>query len=127
MLNLNLVTSFPVLLNPEVVVEEKITPKATVQVEYGKASWYGPGFHGRKTASGEIFNQNELTAAHPSLPFNTIVKVTDTDTGNSVTVRINDRGPFAGGRIIDLSRQAAEDLKMINKGVANVKLEYTLP
>lgn len=73
----------------------------------GLASWYGPGFHGRRSANGEIYNQHALTAAHRSLPFGTRVKVTNTRTGRSVVVRINDRGPYAGGRIIDLSAAAA--------------------
>lgn len=72
----------------------------------GEASWYGPGFHGRKTASGERFNQNALTAAHRTLPFGAKVKVTNVNNGKSVTVRINDRGPYHGGRIIDLSKAA---------------------
>ena len=76
----------------------------------GRASWYGPGFHGKRTANGERFNQNALTAAHRSLPFGTKVKVTNVRNGRSVIVRINDRGPFHGGRIIDLSRAAARIL-----------------
>lgn len=74
----------------------------------GIASWYGPGFHGRTTASGERFNQNAMTAAHPTLKFGTIVTVTNHKTGRSVKVRINDRGPFIKGRIIDLSKAAAQ-------------------
>jgi rare lipoprotein A len=89
----------------------------------GWASWYGPGFDGNYTASGEIFNQYDMTAAHPSLPFGTLVQVTNLDNGASVTVRINDRGPFAGGRIIDLSAGAAEALGMIYSGEAYVALE----
>jgi rare lipoprotein A len=89
----------------------------------GKASWYGPRFHGRKTASGEIFNQHELTAAHRSLPLGTKVKVTNLKNGRSVVVRINDRGPYAKGRVIDLSRAAAKRLGMLNSGVAQVRVE----
>lgn len=89
----------------------------------GWASWYGPGFDGNYTASGEIFNQYDMTAAHPSLPFGTLVQVTNLDNGASVTVRINDRGPFSGGRIIDLSAGAAEALGMIYSGEAYVALE----
>lgn len=89
----------------------------------GKASWYGPRFHGRKTASGEIFNQHELTAAHRSLPFGTRVRVTNLKNGRSVVVRINDRGPYAKGRLIDLSRAAAKHLGMLDSGVAQVRLE----
>lgn len=76
----------------------------------GIASWYGPRFHGKTTASGERFNQNALTAAHPSLKFGTIVTVTNNHTGKSVKVRINDRGPFIKGRIIDLSKAAARQI-----------------
>jgi len=92
-----------------------------VEVHTGLASWYGPGFHGNRTASGEVFNQNELTAAHRSLPFGTRVRVTNLNNGQSVTVRINDRGPFVRGRIIDLSRHAARVLGI--SGVAPVRLE----
>ena len=88
----------------------------------GKASWYGPGFHGRRTANGEVYNQNALTAAHPSLSFGTKVKVTNLNNGRSVIVRINDRGPYAGGRVIDLSAAAARSLEMISSGVARVKV-----
>ena len=88
----------------------------------GRASWYGPGFHGRPTANGEIFNQNALTAAHPSLSFGTKVKVTNLNNGRSVVVRINDRGPYSGGRVIDLSAAAARSLNMIRSGVARVKV-----
>lgn len=97
----------------------------------GKASWYGgngDGFHGRKTASGEIFDRNVLTAAHPFLPFDTIVSVTHLKAGKEVLVRINDRGPFIEGRIIDLSRAAAEAIGMRYVGVAKVKVKIiTLP
>ena len=74
----------------------------------GVASWYGPGFHGKKTANGERFNPYDLTAAHKTLPFGTKVRVTNEQTGKSVVVRINDRGPYAHGRVIDLSKAAAE-------------------
>ena len=93
------------------------------QASNGKASWYGPKFHGRRTANGEVFNSNDLTAAHPSLPFGTKVKVTNILNGRSVIVRINDRGPFIKGRIIDVSAGAARMLNMINSGVATVQLE----
>ena len=89
----------------------------------GVASWYGGKFHGRKTASGETYNQNALTAAHRTLPFGTRVRVTRLDTGNSVVVRINDRGPFKAGRVIDLSERAAEEIGMTGVGVTPVKLE----
>ena len=89
----------------------------------GAASWYGGQFHGRKTANGERFNMNGLTAAHRSLPFGTKVRVTNRKNGKSVVVRINDRGPYAGNRIIDLSRGAAQAVNMIGTGVASVKLQ----
>ena len=89
----------------------------------GWASWYGPGFHGNRSASGEIYNQNALTAAHRSLPFGTKVRVINTRTGSSVVVRINDRGPYIGGRIIDLSAAAARILGVMKTGVAPVRVE----
>lgn len=89
----------------------------------GMASWYGPGFHGRRTANGERFNQNALTAAHRSLPFGTKVRVTNARTGRSVVVRITDRGPFTGGRVIDLSAAAARIVGVMQSGVAPVSLE----
>lgn len=89
-------------------------------LQSGMASWYGPGFQGRKTASGERFNTHDLTAAHRSLPFGTRVKVTNQKTGRAVVVRINDRGPFHGGRVIDLSRASAAAIGM--GGTARVQL-----
>lgn len=88
----------------------------------GQASWYGPGFHGNLTANGEVYNQDAMTAAHPSLSFGTKVRVTNLNNGRSVIVRINDRGPYAGGRVIDLSAAAARSLNMINTGVAPVEV-----
>lgn len=88
----------------------------------GKASWYGPGFHGKRTASGERFNENAYTAAHRSLPFGTRVRVTNLRNGRMVDVRINDRGPFVRGRIIDLSRAAASEIGMIRDGVVPVEV-----
>ncbi len=88
----------------------------------GGASWYGPGFHGKQTASGVRFNQNAMTAAHKSLPFGTKVKVIDQRTGKSVRVTINDRGPFIKGRIIDLSKAAATQLGMRDRGHTSVCL-----
>lgn len=97
-------------------------------VERGEASWYGPGFAGRLTANGEVFDPSQLTAAHKTLPFNTLVRVVNEDNGRSVVVRINDRGPFKPGRIIDLSRAGAEAIGMVGSGVARVRLELlTLP
>lgn len=89
----------------------------------GQASWYGAQHHGRKTASGERFNQNALTAAHRTLPFGTRVKVTNALNNKSVTVRINDRGPYSKGRIIDLSRAAASKIDMLKQGVVPVRLQ----
>ncbi len=88
----------------------------------GLASWYGGKFHGRVTSSGEVFDTNQMTAAHKTLPFGTLVKVTNLDNGLSAVVRINDRGPFVEGRIIDLSRAAAEQIGMVGQGVARVSL-----
>ena len=89
----------------------------------GIASWYGPGFHGRRSASGERYNQNALTAAHRSLPFGTQVVVTNLNNGRSVIVRINDRGPFIRGRVIDLSAAAARELGVMQTGVAPVQIQ----
>lgn len=96
---------------------------AVVQTVNGTASWYGGKFHGRRTANGETYNMHALTAAHPSLPFGTQVVVTNQNNGRTVVVRINDRGPFIGGRIIDLSHKAASQIGMINSGTARVTLE----
>lgn len=98
-------------------------PLGALQTEQGIASWYGPGFHGRKTANGEIYNMHEMTAAHKTLPFGARVKVIDLETGRSVIVRINDRGPFVEGRVIDLSYAAARALGMEKKGTARVALK----
>jgi len=91
--------------------------------ETGKASWYGAKHHGKKTASGERFDQHALTAAHRTLPFGTRVRVTNLNNDRSVVVRINDRGPHARGRIIDVSRKAAERLGMLGSGVAPVRVQ----
>ncbi len=91
--------------------------------ETGIASWYGPGFHGKSTANGESFDQNALTAAHRTLPMPSMVRVTNLDNGRSIKVRINDRGPFKNGRIIDLSRRAADLLGFRRQGTAKVRVE----
>lgn len=101
------------------------TPLGTHAIE-GRASWYGPKFAGRKTANGEIFDPNQLTAAHKTLPFGTFVQVHNLENNMSVVVRINDRGPFKPGRIIDLSRAAAESINMISTGTAPVRIEPLL-
>lgn len=100
---------------------------ASALEQEGLASWYGGKFQGRQTASGEIFDTNELTAAHKSLPFGTIVKVTNLENGKSTVVRINDRGPFVPGRIIDLSRAAAAHIGLAGQGVAKVRIQVLAP
>jgi rare lipoprotein A len=96
-------------------------PPSTGSVQVGLASWYGPGFHGKRTASGEVYNQGDLTAAHRTLPLGTRVKVTSLTNGRTVEVRINDRGPFVGNRVIDLSEAAARRLQMIGPGTMRVR------
>ncbi len=92
--------------------------------ETGLASFYSESYNGKKTANGEIYNSSDYTAAHKKLPFNTRVKVTNLSNGKTVKVRINDRGPFVAGRIIDLTRKAAKKIDMIGAGVAKVKISY---
>ena len=100
-------------------------PGEPTMMETGLASWYGPKFHGRRTANGEVFNQEKFTAAHRTLPWGSRVKVTNLDNGKSVDVRINDRGPFGkGGRIIDVSRAAARALGMVARGIITVRIEW---
>jgi rare lipoprotein A len=96
-------------------------PQAGV-IARGRASWYGARFHGRRTASGEVFNMHEHTAAHKTLPFGTRVRVRNPATGQEVAVRINDRGPHVRGRVIDLSRAAAEQIGLVQMGVAPIVL-----
>jgi rare lipoprotein A (peptidoglycan hydrolase) len=111
------------------LIKDKVTVKTgadgkPVVEQLGEASYYGPGFHGKKTATGEKFDQNDLTAAHPSLPLGTKATVTNLENGNSVDVKINDRGPYVKGRDIDLSKGAAKELGIGKKeGVAPVKIE----
>lgn len=97
------------------------TPRSVGWSDEGVASWYGPRFHGRPTASGERFDMNAMTAAHRTLPFGTHIEVTNLTNGRTVTVRVNDRGPFAGNRILDLSRAAARELDMLGAGTARVR------
>jgi len=92
-------------------------------VEEGFASWYGPGFHGKRTSNGEIYDMHAMTAAHKTLPMGTALRVTRTDTGANIVVRLNDRGPFVAGRIVDLSYRAAQALDMIGAGTAPVRIE----
>jgi len=89
----------------------------------GRVSWYGPGFHGRPTASGEIFDSGDLTMAHRSLPLGSRVRVTNLDNGRSVVLRVNDRGPYVDGRIADLSRAAARRLDFLDDGVVRARIE----
>jgi rare lipoprotein A (peptidoglycan hydrolase) len=114
------------------LVEDSVKVKETKQgdavvEQVGEASYYGKGFHGKETASGEIFNQNELTAAHPTLPLGTEAKVTNLKTGKSVEVEINDRGPYTKGRDIDLSKEAAKEIGLTKDGAAPVKVEAKVP
>jgi rare lipoprotein A len=103
---------------------EEATPAGKLQtIQVGTASWYGPRFHGKETASGETFNQHALTAAHRTLPLGTEVKVTNVETGQSVHVKINDRGPYVKGRHLDLSQAAAKQIGLTKTGVAKVKIE----
>lgn len=109
---------------PYTVAGQTYYPKESYNhVETGIASWYGPGFQGKRTASGERFDTKELTAAHRTLQMPSLVRVTNLDNGRSVVVRVNDRGPFARGRVIDVSQRAAELLGFIGHGTAKVKLE----
>ncbi|MBA4197038.1 MAG: septal ring lytic transglycosylase RlpA family lipoprotein [Chitinophaga sp.] len=105
-------------------VPSNVSGEGKLITETGYASYYGDKFDGGKTASGETFHQNKLTAAHKKLPFGTIVKVTNLSNNKSVTVRINDRGPFVSGRIIDLSKAAAQQIDLVAAGVTKVKIEY---
>jgi rare lipoprotein A len=110
---------------PQTVKENSINTSSVKYIERGtmKASWYGPKFHGKLTANGEIYDQMALTAAHKSLRFGTLLKVTNPRNGRSVIVRINDRGPYIDGRDLDLSKAAAIELGMLKKGVGRVKIE----
>jgi rare lipoprotein A len=113
---------------PSIVILLLLLSNAAYPFEQqGLASWYGGKFQGRQTASGECFDTNEFTAAHKTLPFGTIVKVTSLENGKSTVVRINDRGPFVPGRIIDLSRAAAAAIGLTGKGVAKVRIRVLDP
>ena len=108
---------------PKAAQPRKDAPAPAALPQTGQASWYGSAHHGRRTASGAIYDQTKLTAAHRSLQFGTRVVVTNLANGKSVEVEITDRGPYAGGRVIDLSRAAAQALGMIDSGIANVRIE----
>ncbi len=114
------------LVKDKVKVRTDVKGKPVV-VQVGEASWYGKGFQGKKTASGETFNQHALTAAHPTLPMGTKAKVTNLETGKSVGVEINDRGPYRKGRDIDLSKEAAKEIGMKKDGTTPVKIEAKVP
>lgn len=102
-------------------VDETLT--AVPAPEIGRASFYGPGFHGRTTASGDVFRQDELTAAHPTLAFGSLLRVTNLKNGAAVTVTVNDRGPFVRGRVIDLSLGAARVLGFVREGTTRVRIQ----
>lgn len=111
----------PLAVSAEAIGTEQSAP-AVQAFSRGVASWYGLPFHGRRTASGERFDMTAFTAAHPTLPFGTRVKVKSLVNGREVTVRINDRGPYTGGRIIDLSHAAARALGLLSRGTKLVEL-----
>lgn len=114
-------------VDPDPVLPQPMAPVPSgprvVDVSNGQASWYGPGFYGNRTASGEVLRPGTLTAAHRSLPFGTRVRVTNLWNGRQAVVRINDRGPFHGSRLIDLAQGAANEIGLTASGVARVKLE----
>jgi peptidoglycan lytic transglycosylase len=109
------------------VREETSKPEGPKAQQVGKASWYGPYHQGKETASGETFDQNELTAAHPTLPLGTTATVINLETGKTVEVKINDRGPYVKGRKIDLSKAAARKIGLTKKGVTKVKIVSQAP
>ncbi len=110
--------------NPYVVFGKTYTPRETYNyTEKGIASWYGPNFHGKRTANGEIFDKNELTAAHKTLQLPSLIRVTNLENGRSLILRVNDRGPFSRNRILDCSERAAELLGFKVQGTARIKLE----
>ena len=110
---------------PKTIKENNVNISAVNYIDRGtmKASWYGPKFHGKYTANGEIYDQMAFTAAHKQLKFGTLLKVTNPKNGRSVIVRINDRGPYIEGRDLDLSKGAAIELGMMRKGVARLKIQ----
>lgn len=110
--------------NPYYIQGTRYTPVERYEhSETGIASWYGPGFHGKRTANGEVFNKNELTAAHRTLQMPSLIRVTNLDNGRSLVVRVNDRGPYSRGRVLDLSERAAELLAFKNHGTAKIKID----
>lgn len=118
----------PATMRPYQVAGKWYTPRLDPGYdEKGVASWYGEQFHNRNTANGEVFDMDRVSAAHKTLPLPSIVEVTDLDTGKTIRVRVNDRGPFVDGRIIDLSKGAAQKLGTYRKGVARVRVRYIGP
>lgn len=111
------------LLNVKANLEQLVNEPKLTLIGEGIASYYGKGFHGRKTASGEVFNQNSFTCAHKTLPFGTKLLITRIETGDTIVVTVNDRGPYIKGRVLDLSYMAAKELDMLGTGKANVKIE----
>ena len=113
----------PVQTPPRADKNTRSASKISSKRNVGEASWYGPGFRGKKTASGDIFDDKKFTAAHKTLPLGSKAKVTNLDNHKSVEVEINDRGPYVKGRIIDLSQAAAKALDMVEQGTAEVRVE----
>lgn len=114
--------------NPYTVAGRTYVPRNDPNYDRtGTASWYGDDFHGRLTANGEVFDMNRLTAAHPTLPLPSLVRVTNIENGRSLVVRVNDRGPFVHDRIIDLSRASANTLGFRTQGTARVRVQYVGP
>ena len=113
----------PVVIKPPVVAPPKPAKTLVVSTSTGEASWYGPSFFGNRTANGEVFRPGTMTAAHRTLPFGTKVKVTNLRNGKETIVRINDRGPFSGHRVIDIAHGAAQHLGLVSSGIAQVRLE----
>ena len=109
------------------IPEKELSGKGTLHTETGFASYYSDKMNGHSTASGEAFSNSKLTAAHKQLPFGTMVKVTNLSNGKWVIVKVNDRGPFVSGRIIDLSKAAASQIGMLNAGIAKVSITYRKP
>ena len=115
----------PIVTHTAISQESESTIESPIEKEpeKGIASWYGPGFAGRQTANGERFDPSEFTAAHPSLAFDTVVELCLLETGHCTQARINDRGPYITGHIIDVSQAVAEELDMIERGIAEVSVE----
>jgi len=117
-------TSAIVERKPTTAARQHVTPASIKYSAVGVASWYGDDFHGRPTANGETFNMNSLSAAHPSLPLPCNVRVTNLLNHRSIVVRVNDRGPYVGGRVIDVSAKTAKVLGFYDDGLSKVKVEY---